>query len=283
MANYMLDRIEALASFFKSNALALNRRLPFGGISDGREYVEADGLFCPQCGDRRRVKVRQLYIDATRFSGFPGEARNAYDDPKRVNLTDGNAHLSRVTAALAPSLFNYECVQCQTTFLAVGYPGPMGPSLAVLPSRFGGFRTPHTHSSVAFYLDQAQRCASVGAYTAAMAMYRGALEQLLFHAGYKARMLAVKVRELDAQVAAGTAPKWAMELDGSFLTLIKQLGDGSIHPNDGDVGRQAALDRDALDHIQETFAYLLFLVYEVPHQKTKSLTYLSALASRLKK
>ena len=60
----------------------------------------------------------------------------------------------------------------------------------VLPNRTGGLAMPNTPEGVAFYLDQAAKSHSVGANSAAIAMYRGALEHLLFQQGYKTGMLA---------------------------------------------------------------------------------------------
>jgi hypothetical protein len=66
-------------------------------------------------------------------------------------------------------------------------------------------------------------------------MYRGALDQILHHEGFKAGMLGKKLGELERAIASGTAPKWAMELETEYLAVLNQLGSGSIHPNDGDI------------------------------------------------
>lgn len=112
--------------------------------------------------------------------------------------------------------------------------GQGGPELAVLQSCRGGLTTPQTPPAVAYYLDQAQRAQSVSARSAAVAMYRPALEHLLYEQGYKKGMLGTKLTDLEKDIAAGTAPKWAAELDTEFLALLKELGNASIHPNDGE-------------------------------------------------
>ncbi len=188
-----------------------------------------------------------------------------------------------VIEQLTPSLFEFSCVRCETKFTVVLYRGPDGPALAVLPSCRGGLTTPHTPPGVAFYLDQAHKSESVGAYSAAVAMFRGALEHLLFEQGYKTGMLNAKLAKLEADIRSGSAPKWALELDIAFLQVLKDLGNGSIHPNDGDVRKQAALDGGLLLRVKEVFLYLLFLVYEAPHQKAAALAALQAKAQILKK
>jgi hypothetical protein len=112
----------------------------------------AGSLHCPTCGDSRRV---HMYIFL--------KLNNASADP--------------------PLLATLKCVQCDTIFTAVLYRSPEGVSLAVLPSTYGGLTTPHTPIGVAYYLDQAQRAKAVGAHSAAVAMFRGALEHLLFEQG----------------------------------------------------------------------------------------------------
>jgi hypothetical protein len=103
-------------------------------------------------------------------------------------------------------------------------------------------------------------------------MFRAALDHLLFEQGYSTGMLGTKISNLEAEVASGKAPKWAMELDAEFLRAIKELGNASIHPNDGDVDRQAAFHNGLLAAVKQTFMGLLFIVYELPSLKAARLT-----------
>lgn len=214
-------------------------------LKPGYSYRNVGELHCPTCGDTRRMDV------SVKHKG-----------------SDYNVQ--------PPTLVVMTCVQCDTGFTGLVYDGPEGMSLAVLPSTFGGLTTPHTPVGVAYYLDQAQRSQSVGANSAALAMFRGALEHLLFDQGFKKGMCGQKLAELEAAVNANTAPKWAYELDAEFLTVVKKLGDGAIHPNDGNIGEQYKLDNELLAHVSHTFQMLLYLIYEVPHQKQKRLDALKA-------
>jgi hypothetical protein len=211
----------------------------------GNVYVAQPLLHCPTCGDVRRMRV------LVRFK------------------TSGSS-------APPPLLATMTCVQCDTLFTALLYQGPSGPALAVLPSTNGGLTTPHTPAGVGYYLDQAQRAHSIGANSAAVAMFRGALEHLLFDQGFKTGMCGKKITDLEAAIKAGTAPKWANELDTEFLTVMKQLGDGSIHPNDGDITKQEVLDSQLIAKVRHTFQLLLFLIYEVPLKKVERLSDLKA-------
>lgn len=209
-------------------------------LGPGAGRRNAGTLHCPKCGDSRRMDI---YVS---YKPSPGGA-----DP--------------------PLLSKLTCVQCDTVFTAVLYQGPEGESLAVLPSTYGGLTTPHTPPGVSYYLDQAQRSRAVGANSAAVAMFRGALEHLLFEQGFTDGMCGKKLVDLEAAVKAGKAPKWAYELDGEFLRVMKQLGDGAIHPNDGNVDGQKVLDGDLIARLTHTFQMLLFLIYELPHEKQKRL------------
>jgi hypothetical protein len=57
---------------------------------------------------------------------------------------------------------------------------------------------------------------------------------------------------------------------------MKELGDGSIHPNDGDVSKQVKLDSELVKRVQHTFEMLLLIVYEIPLQKQDRLAALKA-------
>jgi hypothetical protein len=91
--------------------------------------------------------------------------------------------------------------------------GPNGIEIVAIPSAYGGVSTPNTPAAVAYYLDQAERSQAVGALSAAVAMYRAALEQLLFDQGYRDGMLAQKITKL---IADEKPPRWFEDLDPAF-------------------------------------------------------------------
>jgi hypothetical protein len=228
------------------------------GINE--EFVVGQ-LYCPKCADSRRMRV---------------SVQSTTDEKPSLNTAEA-------LGKLVPSLFLLHCVQCSAEFTAVVHHGPDGPALCILPSVRGGLSTSHSPEGVLFYLDQAQRAVSAGAHSAAVAMYRGALDQLLFEQGYTDRMLGAKLAALEKHVATGKGPAWAKEVDHDFLQVLKDLGNGSIHSNDGDTKRQHALDSELIGQVQDTLQLLLFLVYEVPHEKKSRLDSLKAKAALLKK
>lgn len=228
---------------------AETRTLPTLARPDGpwTELSPETPLHCSTCGDARRMKAQRLF---------------------RANAT---------------RLVRLCCVQCDGVFIALRYAGPQGPSLAIFSEALGGLSTPNTPKPVAFYLDQAHRAHSVGAHSAAVAMYRAALEHLLHQQGYTQGMLGAKVSKLESDLATSIGPKWTRDLDPEFLTVLKDLGNGSIHANDGSVERQAVLDTEIVNRVKVTFVHLLFLVYEAESRRAEHLSKLRAAALALKK
>jgi hypothetical protein len=58
--------------------------------------------------------------------------------------------------------------------------------------------------------------------------------------------------------------------------VLKDLGDGAIHPNDGDVSRQAVFDERLVGEVAATFVELIDAVYEAPKKRADRLGSLEA-------
>jgi hypothetical protein len=144
----------------KELAVLEDFEIAVGPPNQGEAVPNAGVLYCPMCGDFRRMHLwARLKVDAW---------------------------------TAPPVLASLTCVQCDTLFTAVLYKSPEGKGLAILPSTYGGLTTPHAPKGVAYYLDQAQRSQSVGANSAAVAMFRAALDYLLFEQGFKKGMCGQK-------------------------------------------------------------------------------------------
>jgi hypothetical protein len=178
----------------------------------------------------------------------------------RANGADGSPMVF-TREGETPALFGLACMQCKTEATALVYAGPDGPDLAILSSARGGLSTPNTPDSVSYYLDQAHRAESIAATSAATAMYRSAVEMLLFEQGYQNGMLNKKI---EALLADSNPPAWREQVDSEYLDALKQLGNAAIHPNDGDVTKQRVLDRQLIAEIRVVFEELLDVVYERP-------------------
>lgn len=263
-----LDDLEAVRKAFEGSSVA-------AGAKRGE-------LFCPTCGDFRSMDAHLVYEPPQ--AGKSRDFRERMERLGSVSSGGGPRPMGPPTRyPAAPAILGYTCRQCSLRFTAFVYSTDSGDDLLVIPGRAGGMQTQHTPESVAFYLDQASRAESSGARSAAVTMYRGALDQLLFGQGYKTGMLAGKLAQLEADIAAGSAPKWARDLETDFLAVLKDLGNGAIHPNDGDISKQALLDSELLAQVKQVFLHLLDLVYEAPLRKKAALETLRKTALSIKR
>jgi hypothetical protein len=249
----MLENLDDLIEF-----LQLGHR-----IVSSRRTLPGGQIHCSSCGDYRRVYISALYA------------------PAGIANIEG-WELDHAKIQLSPSLLTYECVQCSAKFTALIYEGPSGPELAVFPDTHGGLSTPNTAEGVKYYLDQAHRSQSVGAFSAAIAMYRAALDYLLFDQGFEKGTCGTKFNDLEAKKGEGSAPKWADEINPDLLKILKELGDGAIHPNDGNVENQKILDNGLIAKAMAAFRMLLELVYERPEKDRMLLGGLRGAAKTLK-
>jgi hypothetical protein len=209
-------------------------------------------MHCPTCSGDRRVHVSLL---------FPVARKRHTNSAELLPLTDPERkRATRVLLAV-------HCRDCHGDFTALRCGGPDGPAHIVIPTQHGGISTPNTHKAVRFYLDQAARAHSVGAFSAALSMYRAALEQLFWHHGkYRLKgTLGLKLAALEADrkgvpgkgAIGAKSPKWLREADPAVLRALKELGDGAIHPNRGQIERQNAIDANIAIHARIAFAELL--------------------------
>ncbi len=230
---------------------------------DNAEEPVIGEMYCTGCGGPRRHSGKLFCPTPSHQKQFPRRGT----PPNLLCL---------------PTVIALKCTQCDHSAIVVRYPFEQGLRVALLASTLGGLTTPNTPTPVGYYLDQAHKCQCVGANTAALAMYRAALEQLLFHQGFAEGMLAAKISKLEASAKDGTGPSWSRELDGEYLKVIKDLGNGAIHTNGGDISKQDGVDGHLLSIIKLVFTGLLHLVYEVPVQKAMHLHSLKARASVMK-
>ncbi len=295
------------------------RRIDFGAdvlewaSTDGRTAYEDRALdgdwqaYCPQCVADRRFDVVLLSRpdDPPRVVPgpvYPPQAGGGAAPTVAVlaarkvvpgvaaggaaaggkSLTDDDRKALRKSALRTPWLFTGRCGQCHAAFVGLLYRHARQHAYVFLPASPGGLATPHAPAAVAYYLDQAHRAANIGAQSAAVAMYRAALEQLLFEQGYRDGMLHAKVTKLESDVSAGGGPAWARDLDPAFLHVVKELGNSAVHPNGGEIAKQDALDAQLVRAVRETFVELLDRIYEEPHRRGARLAALRAVADQMR-
>ncbi|MGC5773624.1 DUF4145 domain-containing protein [Paenibacillus pabuli] len=237
-----------------------------------------EDIHCSKCSDIRKNEIEPLYLNDNFNETYFGQLKLRY---KQLGKNDIDEYEESVNKLLSPSFWQSKCLQCNSKSHIVIHEGPQGQEFLILPSSFGGLSTPNTPKNVSFYLDQANRSHILGANSAAMAMYRAAIEHILVEQGYTRRMLGNKIQDLLMDVANEEAPSWAYEVDAEFLQYIKKLGDSAIHANDGEIEQQIHLDNELIKNVKTVISFLLFSIYEVSRKKQKLLDSLKTAMNKM--
>jgi uncharacterized protein DUF4145 len=196
-----------------------------------------DGTFCPSCGEERRMGLRQI---AWRASWSPA----------------GSAELR--TPEGQPSLFSLRCLQCDHMMRVLASPeAEGGVEVFLIPRRWATGIPDGTPGVIAYALEQAERAQATKASSAAVVMYRRALEHLLADQGYHHGSLAHRIRTL---LAAEPAPAWLASLDPEYLGLVKELGNAASH-GDGGIAQREVFDEETMRQVHSLFDQILKSVY----------------------
>jgi hypothetical protein len=229
---------------------------PLAGPRAEAEVGEFTGTHCPHCGESRRMR---LVARDDRCAGLnPREIRSTGLTLEEVQ---GKRDPLAYSIGWPPCVFTATCLQCQRALALVVYPGPP-PGLIVLGGAMRGVATQGTPPALAFYLEQAYRARAAGAYTAAAAMYRSALEQFLADQGLDARQLNDRIR-----LATEAAPRWLEHLDDELMHALRELGNVAVHGGEGDPGERDGVYRSLVSDFEQLFAVLLDDVYELPARR----------------
>ena len=266
----VVPSLQALIRNFDDNALEI-----------GDKEMQTGELFCNTCSRRSRIHVYEVCgyfgdeiararASLLRFGGYR---------PTLPPTDDAQPSTSQKVPSSIPSLSRARCSQCLTEYLIVLYESAVGPALVIL-SNVSGKATPHTPEQVAYYIDQAQKSHIAGANSAAVAMYRAALEHLLEQNGYdkaKGNNLASRIDQLIVDLAAGVPDSnWAKSIDSEYMHYFRELGNTAPHTNKRDITKQHTLDTDLVRVIEVVFIETLIEVYEKPLQAAERKARLSA-------
>jgi hypothetical protein len=237
-------------------------RKAFADESNWQNWKDAvlHGIYCPACHTDRRVHTKI-----------------ADSDNWNTN------YASKTPLGPEQAYLQLRCLECETEAVALIYPGSAGEAFAVFWPVASGIATPNTPKTVAYYLDQAARCESVNANSAAVAMYRAAVDHIMYEQGFKDGMLGKRIEELEIRIADGTAPSWAKELGTDDIHILSKLGSGAIHTNTGDIAEQAHLDDELLAMVRFTIIELLEAIYEAPAKKLARRSQMDAVAAKFAK
>lgn len=229
-------------------------------------------MYCPRCSDYSGMKLERLHFERT-------VGQEIVKDLTRED-TIGMVPRPKLPGYSDPSLLRLDCVNCRNVFYGMIYKAETGPTVVFFSIRGGGVATPNTPDLVKYYLEQAYKAQAATAYSAALAMYRAAMEQLLEHKGFEGR-LSAKLAKLTKEIQDGVAPTWAKRLNTQTLSVIKDICNSHVHASE--LTNLLGLDAPFMSKIQRTFSTLLSIAYEQETRQAVAKAKLDAALKRSKK
>lgn len=181
------------------------------------------------------------------------------------------AQLNTALEKTYPLIYELTCLQCKSKAYLIVYKKEKEFKSVIIYEKAGGCSSKNAPEGVKYYLNQAYQARIIGAESASMSMYRAAMDFLLFDQGYTTGMLGKKIENLEEDINNKKAPKWAMEIDIDYIKAIKEIGNSSIHPNEGDIEKQKEIDQQLLNIVDIIFSELLDKIYEQPNRSKRNL------------
>lgn len=167
-------------------------------------------------------------------------------------------------------VYVHTCRQCHNETFLIKHTVDGEPTLTFVYSTVLQYDTSCVPEGINYYMGQAFKSKSVGAYSAAMAMYRSALEFLLYESGFDENRLVDKIKSFEDK-----PPDWATSLSSQFMGIIRELGNDSVHPNRGNISEQEKFDFDMLEAVEITLNELIERAYIFPQKEKDRLSVLS--------
>ena len=193
------------------------------------DLITENEFYCTNCLDDRKMKVINVKMRENRNSNV----YDTFEEGFQRNL---------------PLVYELECLQCKSKACLIIQKMNNEVKDIILYEKNGGCASKNSPEGVKYYLNEAKLSKQIGANSASMAMYRAALDFLLYEQGYTEGMLGKKIEK-----------------------IIKDIGNSSIHPNDGEIKRQEEIDERLLNLVDIVFSELLDKIYEQPIRSKKNL------------
>lgn len=218
--------------------------------------------YCPKC---KRMSYGQFNLLQKRwtYQAIKNDV-GGYINNHKLNV------FIKETYSGGSSVYVHTCRQCHNETFLIRHTMDGEPTLTFVYSTSLQYDTSCVPDGINYYMGQAFKSKSIGAYSAAMAMYRSALEFLLYESGFDENRLVDKIKSFEI-----TPPDWATSLSSQFMDIIRELGNDSVHPNDGDISEQKKFDFDMLEAVEETLNELIERAYILPQRERERLSVLS--------
>lgn len=256
----MLDKLDDLATEVKKR---LKEEPQYDSVSEethpwidvtDTSWVSEDKLFCPVCSKDRFVRIRLL-----KHTGVLS---------KICGLTPWLLDASINNHGTA-SLIAFICQQCSSKLVGLIFDHEDPKYVLLSLDLVTGRSLSKTPTRVLHFVDQAQKCQLAGAYGAAVAMYRVALEQILHDQGYTNGMLNQKIEELATKIDAGSAKGWELNWDSEMLHTLRKIGNLLIHPKN--LNALIESDEELAYSSKAVIEFMLHEIYELPAENEQLL------------
>jgi hypothetical protein len=166
----------------------------------------------------------------------------------------------------------FRCLECRTILYVFMFPGPNGQEAVLFSGVLGSLGTPNTPGEIKYYLEQAHRSASSGAYSAAIGMLRTGCDLLLGLNGFAGRMLGNKLQDLETKQLAGTAPVGFADMDPGAIKALKDLSNEALHPSTMPYADYNKFDGTIYHAAIIVVMYLLDEAYERPVKRRTAMS-----------
>lgn len=218
--------------------------------------------YCPKC---KRMSYGQLNLLQKRWTlqAIKNDV-GRYLDNHKLNV------FIKETYNGDSLVYVHTCRQCHNETFLIKHTVDGEPTLTFVYSTVLQYDTSCVPEGINYYMGQAFKSKSVGAYSAAMAMYRSALEFLLYESGFDENRLVDKIKSFEDK-----PPDWATSLSSQFMGIIRELGNDSVHPNRGNISEQEKFDFDMLEAVEITLNELIERAYILPQKERDRLSVLS--------
>lgn len=214
-------------------------------------------MYCNKCRDTRRM---QFYI--WKYKDHSIGQLNTTVIGRKIYKSD--LSMDQVHESVFPSLWISHCLQCRSITQIIIYKTDDLEKIAIFQDGYGGISTENTPNSVKYYIDEACKSKSIGAFSASVAMYRAALEQILTDQGYDEKTLHKKIVSLENDLKKDSKNSRLLKMDVELLRVLKNIGNKSIHPNSKDRDKSNVLDMQLVNEIEVIFVEIMEYLYETP-------------------
>lgn len=263
------------------------------GVEIGREYRDSFRFFCPQdyselpCDvvplfahntGRRVIKdINQLTLEFSRETLKPLPVGGSGGSPSApgaggiqgASTISNNVDFDHYTHHI---VFKIRCAVCKQESILIFFSEKEEYKVvSIFPE--GNFADKkNIPPEVGYYITQAERSRSVGANSAALVMYRSAVEHILWQNGYDSssgKLLGERIGKLKRDMENDLIPRWAKRIEIDYLDIIAKLGNAAVHTNGGDISKQEALDISLVIEVQCAISHIIEEVYEYPAKNAK--------------